>query len=147
MNYLSICKHSPILLLRADCAQYFYPLLEPMKTHVNIDPGLANLENVYEYLEKNPKIAEAIAENGRIFAETYLTKEAIDCYFTHVIYDLNQAYRETTGIKQNLKLIHKKIVYQCACVKYWVVQFIKGFMEMLYYGKLAFKKFVSNIAT
>ncbi len=136
-----------VLLLRADCEQYFYSLLEPMKTHVNIDPGLINLDYVYEYLEKNPKIAEVIGENGRIFAETYLTKEAIDCYLTRVIYDLNDAYRETTGLKQNLKLVCKKIIYQGSCVKYWVVQSVKGFMEMLYYKKSAFRKFMLNINT
>lgn len=86
-----------VLLLRADCKQYFYSLLTNMHTHVNIDPGLANLAAVYIYLEQNPGAAEAIGNNGYLFAENYLTVDAINMYLSQVIRDLNDAFRMNTN--------------------------------------------------
>jgi len=82
-----------VLLLRADCKQYFYSLLTNMHTHVTIDPGLTNLEPVYKYLEQNPGIAETIGQNGRAFAEKYLTEDAINMYLSQVIRNLSDAFR------------------------------------------------------
>jgi hypothetical protein len=82
-----------VLLLRADCKQYFYSLLGNMHTHVTIDPGLTNLTAVYTHLEQNPDVAESIANNGHAFASNYLTKDAINMYLSQVIRDLNNAFR------------------------------------------------------
>lgn len=82
-----------ILLLRADCKQYFYSLLQNMTTHVNIDPGLTNLTAVYTHFEQNPGLAETIGNNGYAFAENYLTVDAINMYLSQVIRDLNNAFR------------------------------------------------------
>lgn len=82
-----------VLLLRADCKQYFYSLLQNMATHVNIDPGLANLAAVYIHLEQNPNVAESIGNNGCAFAENYLTADAINMYLSQVIRDLSNAFR------------------------------------------------------
>lgn len=84
-----------VLLLRADCRQYFYALLQNMHTHVNIDPGLTNLESIYKYLEQNPVLAVSIGNNGYMFAEKYLTPDAINIYLSRVIHDLNDAFRAT----------------------------------------------------
>ncbi len=83
-----------VLLLRADCKQYFYSLLHNMSTHVTIDPGLTNIESVYTYLEKNPGIAEAIGNNGYAFAERYLTVDAVNMYLSQVIRDLSGAFQK-----------------------------------------------------
>ncbi|MES2607717.1 MAG: glycosyl transferase family 90 [Pseudomonadota bacterium] len=107
-----------VLLLRADCKQYFYKLLTPKKTHVEINRYLTNIEEVYTYLEQNPKVAESIANNGKAFAEKYLIKDAIDTYLTHVIYDLNEAYYEPTGWMNKTILAFKKIRFQIAEIKY-----------------------------
>lgn len=82
-----------VLLLRADCKQYFYSLLQNMTTHVNIDLGLVNLAAVYIHLEQNPHIAESIGNNGYAFAEKYLTVDAINMYLVQVIRDLNDAFK------------------------------------------------------
>ncbi|MDP3372004.1 MAG: glycosyl transferase family 90 [Candidatus Paracaedibacteraceae bacterium] len=89
-----------VLLLRADCKQYFYKLLTPKVTHFDIKPGLDDLEDVYKYLEKNPKIAKNIGQNGFDFAEKYLTKKAVDAYLKQVIHDLNEAYKQPTWFEQ-----------------------------------------------
>jgi hypothetical protein len=82
-----------VLLLRADCKQYFYLLLQNMRTHVAVDPGLTNLHSIYMYLEQNPGVAEAIGNNGYAFAENYLTVDAINRYLSQVVRDLSDAFR------------------------------------------------------
>lgn len=66
-----------------------------MHTHVNIDPGLTNLERTYKYLEQNPVLAVSIGNNGYVFAEKYLTPDAIKTHLSGVIHDLNDAFRAT----------------------------------------------------
>jgi hypothetical protein len=106
-----------VLLLRAGCKQYFYKLLTPKQTHVEINRYLTNIEETFTYLEQNSKIAESIGINGKAFAEKYLTKDAIDTYLTHVIYDLNEAYNEPEGWKYKIILAFKKIRFQFYNIK------------------------------
>jgi hypothetical protein len=82
-----------VLFLRADCKQYFYGLLSNMKTYVDIDPGLTNLESVFVHLEQNPDVAATIGQAGREFARRYLTVDAINMYLSQVILDLNAAFK------------------------------------------------------
>jgi hypothetical protein len=82
-----------VLLLRADCKQYFYSLLVNWQTHIDIDPGLTNLESVFVHLEQNPDVALKISTAGFEFAKQYLTKDAINFYLSRVIVDLNDAFK------------------------------------------------------
>ena len=126
-----------VLLLRADCTQYFYPLLTPMKTHVEINQGLTNLEETYTYLEQNPTVAQAIADNGRIFAEKYLTKDAIDTYLTHVIYDLNEAYHEPLGWHEKLSLIFQQVTLHYVSLKYELMWYYNEFIKTYFMNEIS----------
>ncbi len=93
-----------VLLLRADCHQYFYPLLQENVTHITINRGLKNLEATYIELEQNQEKAKMIAQNGFDFAEKYLTKNAIDTYLIQVIYDLNRAFNEQAAAVKTVRV-------------------------------------------
>lgn len=92
-----------ILLLRADCKQYFYPLLKNDENCMIIEPELKNLSKVFHYLENNPKHAVKIAENGKKLAEHYLTPEAIDQYIMLLITQLNSLYQPSSTTTDKLK--------------------------------------------
>ena len=81
-----------VLFLRADCKQYFYPLLINMTNCVKIYTNLTNLETMIIFLENNEQQAEDIGQRGKQIAETFLSPVAIDEYFMYLFRDLNDAF-------------------------------------------------------
>lgn len=66
-------------------SEYFYPLLRPWTHYV---PVKANLQDVPERLawaRRNPRQAEAIAQNGKRFATRHLHKHAVACYWWQLL--------------------------------------------------------------
>ena len=103
-----LCTGS-VLLLRADCHEFFYKLMQPNETHIEINSGLTNLEERYKYLEENPEIAQRIGDQGRRFAIDYLNPDALDFYLKTVIYQLNEAYEPPESAWGKIKLTWAKM--------------------------------------
>lgn len=74
-----------VLLLNAQCEQYFYPLMENNKTHVVINKDFSNLDAEFNRLEDDPECAQKIGEQAREFAKKFFTKGAINAYLWLVL--------------------------------------------------------------
>ncbi|MES2252104.1 MAG: glycosyl transferase family 90 [Pseudomonadota bacterium] len=85
-----------VLLMQTECNQWFYPWMKAYdpftttehvddETHIMINKDLSNLQPVYEWLERNPKQAEQIGENGKRFAELFLNECRANRYLAEII--------------------------------------------------------------
>jgi hypothetical protein len=65
------------------CREFWYHLLESSGDHQNwveAGPDFKNVVIVVQNLERNPKKAQEIAENGYSLFHHFLSENALDCY-------------------------------------------------------------------
>ncbi len=95
----AILATGSVLLMQApDNTQWFYPWMKPYdplcggsvtdQNYITFDKDLSNLVAIYDWLEEHPQQAELIGQNGRRFAESYLTKLKVNQYTKYVFDEL-----------------------------------------------------------
>ena len=65
--------------------EYFYPLLKPYEHYVPVATNLQDVPEKLRWAQKNPKLAEAIANRGQHFAREHLHTESIACYWWQLL--------------------------------------------------------------
>ena len=66
-------------------SEYFYPLLRPWTHYVPVKANLQDVPEKLAWARRNPRQAEAIAQNGKRFATRHLHKHAVACYWWQLL--------------------------------------------------------------
>ena len=75
LKYL-LFSQRPILLVERPHKEYFYEFMKPWIHYIPVNRDLSNLIDMIDWIKKNYKDAEVIAQNALNFAKKYCVRDS-----------------------------------------------------------------------
>ena len=93
---LKVLMSSPRIVFMVDrpYQEWYFGYLEPWKHFVPVKRDLSDLIENYNKIESDPELQQYIKTNQKIFAQTYLTRDAAEARIYEIIQDMIQYYKD-----------------------------------------------------
>lgn len=84
--------------------EWYFGCMEPWKHYVPVKRDLSDLKENYERIESDIELQNYIKQNKKLFAQTYLTREAAEKRVYEIILDMINYYKTTSIANSNLPI-------------------------------------------